>query len=326
MKMRMSQFISVIIMGMATLLLSGCSLGDPVEVPVGYTGALINGSSGEVGDWREGPYKMKINKLCFTNCDTLAVVNLKPKSAIIDGDYWVPESKSNFDLDVAINYRPISSPAALNRLIRMDQYTKMHEKSYVNLYQGDDAFNTNVRTKVVDRVKTALNTPTANGNRLTIDQMMEDINWTKTVMVRPAIAMLIESSAVFELIDVSIPVSEYPEALKEAKNKILRVEENKIARLKEAGAELEVQAANRDLGLLQASLDVEADQLVAPSMSKKMATMLYLTALNNCATNTNGCNMVAFPPNMVDLPIDGDGISEEQIQVLMKRIAERSKG
>lgn len=255
--------------------------GQTVEIPPAHVGKLSTSSGLQEGIIQ--PSKMRLSNLCIV-CDNLVLAEASDYAVKERMQIFIPRDKLNLKVDVRGTFAISSNQANVEKIFARipadatpsDRVTKISMKKVYGTYANP----------VIREVVRAIIT------KYSIAEVMENRDAISTELakaVRERLKATPITTIYFGLADVQPPdvIVKAQEAAKEREIQIQRAEADKLVKLKEAEAALEVAIKQQQVDLKEAETQVLVNQKLAEGVNRAFIAQRSLKILEQMAQSNN---------------------------------------
>lgn len=270
--------------------LSGCIVGEKVEVPPASVGMVL-GKNGYQGDIVP-PSRFRL-PVCFLNCDKLVVIeagDIGKKEAMT-----VLMPQDNLDLGIDVRFTLALSEDKSQILSVFDRVvpTSLPSGNFgTSLEQVYSVYGQSVVRNIVRSTLSEYQISEIAANQAAVSEKLRQ-------EVSNALAKTPLEIKQFGLADIRFPaiITQAREAAQSRKIDIERAEADAQVKIREAQARLEVTRAEREADLLAAETISEQNRILAEGVTSEVLRYMELEVLKKMAQNEN---TIFFPVDMMD--------------------------
>lgn len=278
--MRLSRFLKAFaFVILASIGLSAC--GDPVEVPPAYVGKMStqNGLQDDIIP----PSKFRLDDFCL-NCDNLILAEASDYGVKETMQIFMPKDNLNLTVEVRGTFSVSNDKETMNRIFdRIPAEATNHER--VKVIRMQRIYGTYAEPIIREVVRSVV-------TQYTIEEIMsqrEAVGQRLAHEVATKLKPTPISVNFFGLADIQPPriIVAAQEAAKQRNIDIEKAQADKMVKLTEAEAALEVAKKQREIDLYEADTQVQVEKKLAESVSQAFVTQRALKTLDALAKSDN---------------------------------------
>jgi regulator of protease activity HflC (stomatin/prohibitin superfamily) len=272
-----------------TTTLSGCVIGEKVEVPPASVGMIL-GKNGYQGDVIP-PSRFRL-PACFLNCDKLVVVEAGDVGMVEAMTVLMPQD--NLDLGVDVRFTLALSEdrdqilGVFDRVVPTALESGNYGTTLEKIYQ---VYGQSVVRNVVRSALSEYSIQEIASNQSAVSEKLRQV-------VSDALEKTPLEIKQFGLADIRFPaiITTAREAAQSRRIDIERADADAQVKIREAQARLEITRAEREADLLAAQTIAEQNQILADGVTPEVLRYMELEVLKEMARNNN---TIFFPVDMM---------------------------
>ena len=307
--MSMKRITIVATLVVASFTLAGC--GDQVEVPPAHVGKLSTESGLQDGIIQ--PSKFRLEGLCI-NCDSLILVEASDYGTKESMKIYMPKDQLNLDVDVRGVFTISAEEDNVEKVFARVPADPVENSTRIRLIPMTKVYDIYAQPVIRETVRSLL-------TNYTIAQVMENrdaISAELAAEVRKRLSATPITTIRFGLADIQPPevIVLAREKAKEREIAIQQAEADKLVKLKEAEAALEVAIKQQEVDLQEAETQVLVNQRLAEGVNEAFVTQRWLKIMAELAANPDG-RIIILPYEAMKNPSILMGTFNQSVNELM---------
>jgi regulator of protease activity HflC (stomatin/prohibitin superfamily) len=274
---------------MLATLLSGCFIGEKVEVPPASVGMVLgkNGYQGNIVP----PSRFRL-AVCFLNCDKLVVIEAGDIGMVEQMSVLMPKDSLDLGVDVRFTLALRSEPTEILSVFDRVVPTRLESGNYgTTLHQVYETYGKAVVRNVVR----------ARLSEYTIDEIANN-QGAVSEDLRQTVSESLKRTPL-EIKQFGLASIKYPDAITEGREAnarrqidIEKVEADAQVEIRQAQTRLEVMRADREADILAAETIAQQNIILAEGVTPEVLRYMELEVLKEMAKNKN---TIFFPVDMM---------------------------